>query len=377
MSTPDNQAAQTLLNAIAGNSALTFQTYDDSPQKRGVLSKVRHGQYHQHQAELAELNLQGAAVCFMVNQGDGRGRAGRNVTEIRAVFVDLDGAPLEPVLGGPLKPHITVETSPGKHHAYWLADGLALTDFSALQTNIAAMFGGDSKVTDLSRVMRLPGFIHQKGSPFQARLLSIEEHPRYTREQLAAAFGLELQIPLVTGARRVTLQDSIPTGERNDTLFRLARGLVNKGFPEDQVRGRIQRVNADRCNPPLCAKEVDGVVTSACSHPPSGALNLPLVVFDCDAYRNLSHAGRTVVAKAYRRFNGSNNGNISLPFEDFRNEFSRSQSFYKARTEVVKAGLLRVTRKRRYHEQGGRQPDLFEVAMEPLSVPIQQRSASN
>jgi len=377
VSSPDTQAAQSLLSAIAGSSAITFQTYDDSPRKRGALSKVRHGQYHEHQAELAELNQQGAAVCFMVNRGDGRGRAGRNVIEIRAVFVDLDGVPLEPVLSGPLMPHITVESSPGKHHAYWLSEGIELAEFSALQLRIAAMFGGDRKVTDLPRVMRLPGYFHQKGAAFQTRLLSILDHPRYSREQLAAAFGLELQSTFEKGPRPVTTKDNIPEGERNETLFRLARGLVNKGFPEDQVRDRIQLVNSDRCKPPLCATEVDSLVASACSHPPKGSLNLPLVVFDSDAYRNLSHAGRTVVAMAYRRFNGSNNGNISLPFEDFRKEFSRSQSFYRARNEGVEAGLLRVTRKRRYHVQGGRQPDLFEVAVEPLSVPIQKRSAFN
>ena len=44
------------------------------------------------------LNRAGAAVCVTVNATDGRGRSRENVTGVGAVFVDLDGAPLEPVL---------------------------------------------------------------------------------------------------------------------------------------------------------------------------------------------------------------------------------------------------------------------------------------
>jgi hypothetical protein len=31
-------------------------------------------------------------------------------------------------------------------------------------------FGGDPKVSDLARVMRVPGFFHQNGEPFMTRL---------------------------------------------------------------------------------------------------------------------------------------------------------------------------------------------------------------
>ena len=74
-------------------------------------------------------------------------------------FVDLDGAPLEPVMSWTLPPHIVVESSPARYHAYWLVDSaVALTDFSGLQKRLAKLLGGDSAVHDLPRVLRLPGW---------------------------------------------------------------------------------------------------------------------------------------------------------------------------------------------------------------------------
>jgi hypothetical protein len=102
-----------LLAAVAGDSRITFQTFDDTGRGRKKLARVFHGTLAEHAAALAELNRIGASVNFMVNEGDGRGRTKHNVTTVRAIFVDLDGAPLEPVLTGPLRPHATVQSSPG------------------------------------------------------------------------------------------------------------------------------------------------------------------------------------------------------------------------------------------------------------------------
>ena len=63
-------------------------------------------------------------------------------------------------------PDIVVESSHGRWHTYWKADDCPLEEFTLRQKQIAAKFGSDPKVVDLPRVMRLPGFLHQKGEPF-------------------------------------------------------------------------------------------------------------------------------------------------------------------------------------------------------------------
>ena len=106
---------------------------------------------------------------------------------VRALFVDLDGAPLEPVLNSGLpKPHIVVESSPGKFHVYWLVADVAPKDFTACQKALAERCNGDD-VSDPPRVMRLPGFIHRKGAPFRSRIVSIRKAPPYQISKL----GLE------------------------------------------------------------------------------------------------------------------------------------------------------------------------------------------
>ncbi|MBF0321779.1 MAG: hypothetical protein HQL62_02355 [Magnetococcales bacterium] len=149
------------------------------------------GTLDQHGAALARLNAKGFGVFATVAATDGRGRKKSNITRVRAVFVDLDGAPLQPVLDGPLPPHIVVETSPGKWHCYWLIDFLPLEHFAFVQKALAARFGGDPVVCDLPRVMRMPGFLHQKGEPFLSRIIQANEG-RYALADLLRAFKIVL-----------------------------------------------------------------------------------------------------------------------------------------------------------------------------------------
>lgn len=77
----------------------TIQTFDDSQAKRGALATIVHIDASDAAFNsLAELNDRGAGIFFCVNQTDGKGRQAQNVVRVRALFVDLDGAPLADVL---------------------------------------------------------------------------------------------------------------------------------------------------------------------------------------------------------------------------------------------------------------------------------------
>lgn len=180
---PDLAQAQRFLDLLAPGEPMTFQTFMDGPKadnhhaaasarKPQNLSRILQGDLTQHSSTLAQLNQQGAGIFFMVNHGDQKGRKKENVDRVRALFVDLDGAPLEPVMASAVKPHITVESSPGRYHAYWLVKDCPLAQFTQLQAALAAKFNSDPVVKDLPRVMRLPGFFHQKNGTFMTRILS-------------------------------------------------------------------------------------------------------------------------------------------------------------------------------------------------------------
>jgi hypothetical protein len=157
-----------------------FRTFDDDKNRQDKsLTKTFFGTLAEHAAALQRLNQKGAGVFVVVNETDGKGRKAENIIRVRAVFIDLDGAPLPPVMAIRSKPHIVVETSPGKFHVYWLVEGLPLQDFTAVQKALIELFQSDDIIHDLPRVMRLPGFYHRKRKPFLIRIYSTHQSPPY------------------------------------------------------------------------------------------------------------------------------------------------------------------------------------------------------
>lgn len=178
--TPNLDEARRFLAMVAPTGPITFQTFSDRKAKVGPdpLARVVHGTLDEHAPNLIQLSEAGAGVFFMVNEGDGIVKNGRstcrtkeNVVAVRALFVDLDGAPLDPLVASQVPPHIVVESSPGRYHGYWLGFRCPLEAFEPAQVSLAKHFQGDESVCDLPRVMRVPGFVHQKGEPFMTRVI--------------------------------------------------------------------------------------------------------------------------------------------------------------------------------------------------------------
>jgi len=168
---PDIEQAERFLSALDPQAeSWCFQTFDDDPDRKDrSLARTMHGTLNECADDLATLNQRGAGVFVTINETDGAGRKAENVTRVRAQFVDFDGAPVDPAIAWG-EPHLLVSTSPDKFHAYWRVDGLDLDDFKPGQKALAEAFDGDPAVNDLPRVMRLPGFWHQKGEPYLVKM---------------------------------------------------------------------------------------------------------------------------------------------------------------------------------------------------------------
>lgn len=188
-----NLEAAQFLSFIAEGESITFQTFDDLKERKDPhLIRVLHGNLEEHLPMLARLNKAGAGIFFTVNATDLKGREKQNITKVRAVFVDLDGAPLGPVLSSPLSPHIVVESSAQRYHAYWLLDALPLEHFSLVQKALIKRFDADGSVHDLPRVMRLPGFFHRKSEPILVRVIERTEMQPYHSADFLRAFQIDL-----------------------------------------------------------------------------------------------------------------------------------------------------------------------------------------
>ncbi len=261
---PDLQQAQDFLSLLANGEPVTFQTFDDGETKKSKLARILHGTLEQHAAVLTALNNQGAGVFIMVNRGDLQGRKAGNVMAVRALFVDLDGSPLEPIMQASLEPHIIVESSQRRFHAYWLTKDCELEQFSPLQAALAAKFDGDIVVKDLPRVMRLPGFLHRKGAPFQTKVIQIKSVQHYATAKIISDLGLQLTPPSkkLKASVPVAKVNGLVAGTRDNGIFLLACSLRGKGMTMDEAKVLVLTA-AVNSHPPFPEDEALKCLSSA------------------------------------------------------------------------------------------------------------------
>lgn len=230
-----------------------------------------------------------AGVWFMVNEGDGRGRSAHNVTRVRALFADFDGANPDPAVDA-LAPHIAVESSPGKYHIYWKVSDCPLEMFKPLKKAIIAKYGGDPSCSDLPRVLRVPGFYHVKKEPVKTELLYTNDMPEYTVAQIIEGLGLgNVSAGTVIGEKTkvidekdldqeldvkrawtyireeapVTICDS---GTGDQTVFRVACRVIDFGLSQEKALELMIDYNAAKIIPSIELEVLEKKVSNAWNH---------------------------------------------------------------------------------------------------------------
>lgn len=169
--TQDYNAAQSYVIALAGeadNAIFDWRAIHD--QNKEIAAIPVRGTLRQVWDYLCNLNNQGYGIFATPAMMDGQGRELANVSYIRAHYVDLDEADAEQqyqrACQGYPAPAFAVQSSPGKYHVYWTVGFYAGNDrFQLLQRKLRQIFNGDKAVIDACRVMRVPGFYHQKAAP--------------------------------------------------------------------------------------------------------------------------------------------------------------------------------------------------------------------
>lgn len=173
-----------------------FAAFDDK--KEGRPAVPLYGTLDQHAAKLQELNEKGYGIFVCVNATTGSSRKSEDISRVRAVWQEDDGNWKGDL---PLPPSLTVQTSEGRFHRYWIvgqwpADGPGRQDFKSVMAGMVENYGSDPNAKDISRVLRLPGFYHVKSEPQLVRIVQPEMRlgmQGFTRDQLRSAFGVELE----------------------------------------------------------------------------------------------------------------------------------------------------------------------------------------
>lgn len=144
---------------------------------------------------LKKRNEQGYGIFVCVNaidvpafDGGYARRRASDVTRVRSIFCDWDD-PNAALPEFPLPPTMVIETSENKYHIHWCTDDCPLGEFEILQRGVAQTLGSDASVIDLSRELRVPGFLHTKDLDHMTPVELVESGgPRYPFAQLKEAF---------------------------------------------------------------------------------------------------------------------------------------------------------------------------------------------
>lgn len=281
---PVPEAAQRLLSSLdpSPTAIWTFQTFEDRPEKHPKLNSILHGAFAEHADRLTLLNARGAGVFVMVNEGDAKGRKAKNVIRVRAVFVDIDAGGtkrLQQIIETSMQvgrpPSAVIQTSPNRFSIFWCVSGCELEQFGEYQRRLAVTLGGDPSVCDLPRVMRLPGFVHNKRTPYPSELIHVRNAEYDAAELIAAlcpkpgpkapAMALPLPDDQDQWTDAIAAADAgIAEGGRNHGIFRACCALRAQGESRAVAAERAQQW-AKRCTPPLDEAEALRCVDSAFS----------------------------------------------------------------------------------------------------------------
>jgi hypothetical protein len=241
-----------------------LQTFDDKKRKdrKDLISDWFMQPNESVPYNMKILNNNGAGIYFCVNElrHMHKKRNADNVETIRAFFCDLDGAPLEPALRCGLQPNIIVSSSTDRWHAYWIMNDRVPADrrmFKELQRAIAKRFSGDESVSDLCRVMRLPGFYNMKKEPFMVTYEVLNEKP-YSLKEMQDEFAIRQQsapvnVPVVDGC----------SWTNNDTLsLDAGRGGIKNAeedleFDASRLRGALLSIDLGSNHPSGIPDEYD------------------------------------------------------------------------------------------------------------------------
>lgn len=203
-----------------------------------------------------EKNQAGFDIYIGMNalKGGAYSRTKRDISEIRHVYLDLDYRGPEALKAIQSsdevpKPNFVLDTSPGKHQVIWKIEGATPHEAEDLQRRMAHEFGADIAATDVSRVLRLPGFANRK---YEAEcLVRVTKHSDKTYSlrdfKLPAGPAKNERLPEQSPSRLDGPRETLTQSERDWAYAK--RALARGDDPEEIVR-RIADYRADEKHDP-------------------------------------------------------------------------------------------------------------------------------
>jgi hypothetical protein len=207
---------------------------------------------------LKEQNDRGADIFLGMNplRACSFARTKESIREIRHVYLDLDAgaaASLRAIRtdGNTPAPNFVLDTSPEKNQAIWRVEGLDKEQAESLLRSLAAQFCGDIAATDISRVLRMPGFANRKyNEQFLVRAIQESNAIYHLRDFTIHDDSPEAPHRLADGhepARRTSAGHK----SQSEADWAFAKRALSRGDAPDDVIRRIADYRADDKADPL------------------------------------------------------------------------------------------------------------------------------
>ena len=169
-----------------------IQVFDDVETRKDGFARV--GKPSKFTGEqLEKWNKEGRGIFFSVNRFPNGERKQIFCQGVNAWFAECDSLSIEEqwknIIGSPLAPSFVVR-SKKSYHIYWLAKDGTKENFIRIQQGLCRYFSGDTNMTDIARVLRVPGYYHVKNQsdPFLVEITEANPELVYTEEDMLAAF---------------------------------------------------------------------------------------------------------------------------------------------------------------------------------------------
>ncbi len=207
-----------------------------------------------------------------------------NCLTSKVIWADLDNVTYRQAMNRLEKtrlPYPTMVVNSGHGiHFYWVLKQRQGQQVKAINEKVAILLGSDPKVTDISRVMRIPGSVNINGDiPVRCELIESHENNIYSIDKLAELLRVELpkgngsndfsdtfadtdtegkgygNLDYVIDIDRVdkpcirSMFKGVHEGQRNTALGRLTKYLKVAGYTKKKAKGIIRVWNKNN-NPP-------------------------------------------------------------------------------------------------------------------------------
>jgi DNA primase RepB-like protein len=178
---------------------------------RGGQVRMLFGSVADVEPVLAAANAEGYGVFAVINPG---GNQDTEISGVRAYFIDDDTDSVD--VGALALPLTIVVRGRAGIHAYWVLNEVGTTvGFTAQQKALAAALGTDAKISNLSRVMRVPGFDNCKNGGRVPVVLETSDGPRYDATEIYLAWPPPPEKTEITYASSIQEDgDLLPVEER-------------------------------------------------------------------------------------------------------------------------------------------------------------------